>query len=131
MESGEPSIYPLSYISGSWMNQILFLDHDESMAAAPARPGKRSKSHTATPQARGHPYWTIRETIPSRAKPIPLRFAMPSDCRHRVDLKILEAGAKDDAQFAKEELEDIQRKEAKWRSDFKKANPHLYRPRGR
>jgi hypothetical protein len=57
--------------------------------------------------------WNISKSKPCYPKA--KKDVLPSDARYRSDLQMLVCGRLDDAQRCKEELEDKQRKEKKWR----------------
>ncbi|KAH7825557.1 putative oxysterol binding protein [Monocercomonoides exilis] len=58
-------------------------------------------------------YWDVRLMRP--IAPTPVENPLPSDCRFRKDLQHLARKELDEAQKAKEEMEDKQRQEASWR----------------
>eukprot|EP00899_Mesostigma_viride_P002325 jgi/Mesvir1/12093/Mv00367-RA.1 len=53
---------------------------------------------------------------------------LPSDCRFRDDLCLLREGKLDDAQKAKETLEELQRKDRQWRQEGRAAEPKAIPP---
>ena len=63
-------------------------------------------------------YWDIRHIKPANIDFIP---NLPSDSEVRKDLKLLRDGLVDEAQVAKENIEDLQRHDRKMREKY---HPH-------
>lgn len=65
--------------------------------------------------------WSKGTLQPLAPRPVSDSVALPSDSRHRQDLQLLKLGKGDEAQQAKEQLEDAQRREKKLRLAQKKS----------